>query len=320
MKKVFTIIFLVILLIGCTGKAIHKIELKEAGKPIEVYFCPKEDCEKPLIELIENAKSTVHCAFYDITLPALIDVMDKRAGEIDVKLVMDSDTNKKQTKSIPLVMDDESQLSHNKFCVIDGKIITGGSFNPTPGQNTKDNNNLVIINSRLLAENYEAEFNELWSRQFGSGNKVIYPEIEYNGIRIENYFCPEDNCREQVINEILYAKSSIYIMVFAFTDENVADAILMSNVSDIKGVFDKMQAGQKYSQFKRLKEFGLDVKTENSSGLLHHKVFIIDNSTVITGSYNPTAAANSKNDENILIIHDREIAEKYIEEYKKIPT
>ena len=51
---------------------------------------------------------------------------------------------------------------------------------------------------------------------------------------------------------------------------------------------------------------------------MHHKVFIIDNETVVTGSMNPTGNGNSKNDENILIIHDSEIAKQYAEEFWRI--
>jgi len=51
---------------------------------------------------------------------------------------------------------------------------------------------------------------------------------------------------------------------------------------------------------------------------MHHKVFIIDNRTVITGSMNPTGAGDRKNDENILVIHDEDIAEKYIEEFLRL--
>jgi len=51
---------------------------------------------------------------------------------------------------------------------------------------------------------------------------------------------------------------------------------------------------------------------------MHHKVWIIDGKTVITGSFNPTKAGNEKNDENLVIIHDKEIAGQYLEEFKRI--
>ncbi len=79
-----------------------------------------------------------------------------------------------------------------------------------------------------------------------------------------------------------------------------------------------MQAGGKWSQYKRLKDFGLDVRLDNNSAFLHHKVFILDNETVVTGSYNPTSAGNDKNDENMMIIKDQKVAEQFIEEFKRL--
>jgi len=67
-----------------------------------------------------------------------------------------------------------------------------------------------------------------------------------------------------------------------------------------------------------MQDFGLNVTWDNNPANMHHKVFIIDNSTVITGSFNPTGAGNDKNDENVLIIHDKYIAEKYLREFKLV--
>ena len=51
---------------------------------------------------------------------------------------------------------------------------------------------------------------------------------------------------------------------------------------------------------------------------MHHKCFIIDSETVVTGSMNPTGGGDTRNDENILIIHDEEIAGKYLDEFEKV--
>ena len=63
--------------------------------------------------------------------------------------------------------DTSSQLSHNKFCVIDDRIITTGSMNPTDNGADKNNNNLLVIYSKYLSLNYEDEFKELWNGSFG---------------------------------------------------------------------------------------------------------------------------------------------------------
>ena len=86
----------------------------------------------------------------------------------------------------------------------------------------------------------------------------------------------------------------------------------------IKGVVDSSQASNKFSQFERLRQFGINVKKDSNKYKLHHKVFIIDNETVATGSFNPTLSADTKNDENLLIIHDKKIADAFIKEFESL--
>jgi len=45
---------------------------------------------------------------------------------------------------------------------------------------------------------------------------------------------------------------------------------------------------------------------------------IIDGDTVVTGSYNFTKSANVRNDENVLIIENREIAGEYMEDFRRL--
>jgi len=51
---------------------------------------------------------------------------------------------------------------------------------------------------------------------------------------------------------------------------------------------------------------------------MHHKVMIIDGQTVVTGSYNFSASAQNRNDENALVIHDPQIAAQYLGEFERI--
>ena len=60
------------------------------------------------------------------------------------------------------------------------------------------------------------------------------------------------------------------------------------------------------------------VKKDTNKYKMHHKVFIIDNETVVTGSFNPTASAENKNDENIIIIKDRMIAGSFLKEFGRL--
>ena len=51
---------------------------------------------------------------------------------------------------------------------------------------------------------------------------------------------------------------------------------------------------------------------------MHHKVIVIDRETVIFGSFNFSDSANSRNDENLLIVHDATFVEYFIEEFNTV--
>jgi len=287
---------------------------KETSIPPEVYFCPQDDCEEHLINTIKNA-DTVHCAFYDLDLVNLINVLKEK----NAKLVIDKE-NTERVNGLDYVDNENTRgLMHNKFCVIDNKIITTGSFNPTENGNLKNKNNLIIIHSEYLAKNYEAEFQELWNKKFGSGDNVEYPVIYFNDKKIENYFCPEDSCSRHVIDNLEEADKEIYFMVFSFTHDEIGQTLIDKHKEGlkIKGVFEKFGKSE-YSEYYNLEGNNIEVKWDEYSYFIHHKVFIIDNRTVITGSFNPTKSADENNDENIFIIHDESIAREYLDEFERV--
>jgi len=74
----------------------------------------------------------------------------------------------------------------------------------------------------------------------------------------------------------------------------------------------------KYSGFHKLSYHDVSVVKDCNPGKLHHKVFILDNRTVITGSFNPSNNADTNNEENLVIIRDAKIAEKYIKEFHRV--
>ena len=56
-----------------------------------------------------------------------------------------------------------------------------------------------------------------------------------------------------------------------------------------------------------------------SPGNIHHKVIVIDEETVITGSYNFSKRAEEQNSENLLIIKgNKDIAQSYLAEFNRL--
>ncbi|MBS3140013.1 DUF1669 domain-containing protein [Candidatus Woesearchaeota archaeon] len=284
---------------------------------IDLYFCPQDNCEQQFIAFLDSAQESIHCALFEVELESLKEKLLEKAKTMEVKIVTDDDYYKQFPKSF--VKADKSGLMHNKFCIIDGEKVSTGSMNPTFNDAYKNNNNLLLIQSQYLAENYEDEFQELWRGIFKKGTAVKDPEITLSGIKIENYFCPDDHCIQQVVEELKTAEESIYFMAFSFTSEEIADVLLIKNLDEIpvKGVMETRQISE-YSQFERLKNNGVEVIKDLNPHNMHHKVFIIDGQTVITGSFNPTNGGDKRNDENMLIIHDEEIAQRFIREFQML--
>ncbi len=58
----------------------------------------------------------------------------------------------------------------------------------------------------------------------------------------------------------------------------------------------------------------LDIVKDSNPKTMHHKVFVVDLEYVITGSMNPSKSGVSYNDENLLIIRNKNLAKRYKEE------
>lgn len=222
---------------------------------------------------------------------------------------------------IPIVFDQTDSLMHNKFVVIDGYEVWTGSMNMTVNGAYRHLNNLVRVQSVLMAENYSSEFEEMYLDGFFgeiSLKNTPHPVLTIDGIRIETYFSPEDSPAARIMKLVLDAEESIDFLYYSFTSDGIADALLFQATQgvEVRGVMDAYQERSGLGgEYQRLKEYGLDVHLDVHPEKLHHKVIIIDNKIVITGSYNLTRSAEIRNDENILIIHNDTVAGIYLGEF-----
>jgi phosphatidylserine/phosphatidylglycerophosphate/cardiolipin synthase-like enzyme len=133
------------------------------------------------------------------------------------------------------------------------------------------------------------------------------------------YFSPKGGCEKSIIEWINKANKSIHIMIYSFTLDSIGDALITVYKKGIEVliIFEKEQIS-KYSEDIKLKNSGINVKYDNNPALMHNKVMIIDNKVVLTGSFNWSSQAEDKNNENLLIIMDNELAELYEKEFQKI--
>ncbi len=202
-------------------------------------------------------------------------------------------------------------LMHNKFMVIDNqKVITGSMNFSRTGFSGFNANNLLIINSSQIAQQFTNEFEQMYSGKFHTRKS----RGDSSSGTIQAYFSPQDKIiYNQVIPRINVAKSYIYLPAFIITHADMAQALISAKNRgvNVKIIIDATNPTGKGSQISKLRAAGIPVKTENYAGKMHSKTIIIDDKYLIIGSMNFSKSGENKNDENVVILEDSRLARHY---------
>lgn len=133
-------------------------------------------------------------------------------------------------------------------------------------------------------------------------------------------FTPSNGaCTKLIINQINQAKKSIDLQAYVFTSKPIADAIIKADKRGVSvtPILDKSDIKNKYSVVQMLTNANIPIWIDYGPNIAHNKVIIIDNQTVVTGSFNWTKSAEYKNSENVLIIHNAKLANQYEDNFKR---
>jgi phosphatidylserine/phosphatidylglycerophosphate/cardiolipin synthase-like enzyme len=136
---------------------------------------------------------------------------------------------------------------------------------------------------------------------------------------IHSYFSPRGNCTEAIVSCLNGAQKSVLVLAYSFTSAPITKALVDAKKRgvDVQVVLDKSQRSEKYTSATFLAKEGVPTFIDSAHAIAHNKVMVIDKSTVITGSFNFTKAAEEKNAENLLVInHAPELAQTYTANWK----
>jgi phosphatidylserine/phosphatidylglycerophosphate/cardiolipin synthase-like enzyme len=251
-----------------------------------------------------------------------------------------------------------SDLMHHKFMVIDRKIVITGSSNFTLSDihgdfsnlETRGNaNHLLEISNRKLAKLFTEEFNYMWSdRLFGTAKPFRSPQsITWNNTQIKVQFSPLSSKQDWsltgngLIGKALdEASKSIDLALFVFSEQNLVDILQEKQQQGVKirALIDRDFIFRYYSEALDMlgvamydrchyeddnNPWSQKITTVGTANLatgdkLHHKVAVIDDEIVITGSQNWSAAANYNNDETVLIIKNQTVARHFKQEFESL--
>lgn len=132
-------------------------------------------------------------------------------------------------------------------------------------------------------------------------------------------FSPKGSCTDLIVNTLGQAKATVHVQAYSFTSKPIAQALADARGRGVvvETILDKGQRTEDDTQAGLLVQAGIPVRIDAKHSIAHNKVMIIDDETVITGSFNFTQNAEERNAENLLVIRDKTLAAKYEANWQK---
>ena len=298
------------------------------------------------------AQQSLDITMYEQESPEIVEAINAAYDRgVQVRYITDSiasnDVLENLNGNIPVLYGNDNGIMHDKFIIIDAGdemnawVITG-SLNHTENNLGWDYNNMICIQDKSMALGFTLEFEEMWGSEgpiydefnakFG-GDKMDNTPHKFliDNIPMEAYFSPSDNTTSKIKNAIDQAQNDLEFGIMVFTENSLGDAVIDAQQRglNIDGIIDYVEYTG--SEYQYLKDNGVNVRDYvNPDGsswpdgpVFHHKYVVMDfqegatNPILITGSHNWSAAAESNNDENTLIIYDANIANQFHQEFSK---
>ena len=316
--------------------------------------------DSKLIEYIDGCVSTLDIAIYNSYSASATDgiagaINAAYARGVQVRVIFDGSTS---SVMIPLLHSGIPKLAspsgssygimHNKFVVFDAAnsnanvpMVWTGSTNWTTAQiEGPDKNSAIVIQDQALALGYTLEFEEMWGSssmtpnsslsKFGPNKTDNTPHTYLiGGKTVNSYFSPSDGVTGRIIEVINSASSDIDIATMLITRSDISSAILnkfTSGLSTLNIVVDSQNpSGNQIGVLQAGLPNGTAV-VYSGSGIMHHKFMCVDNfdsssdPQVLLGSHNWSNSAETRNDENTLIVHDANITNQYYQAFAYLFT
>jgi len=127
------------------------------------------------------------------------------------------------------------------------------------------------------------------------------------------YFTPPANAAAAIVKAIDDSEREVLVQAYGFTHNAIAQALVRAHQ---RGVTVRVLLDQKSDTSNRfvigvLTDAQIELREDGKHAIAHNKVMVIDQTIVITGSFNFTNSAATRNAENFLVLKSANLAERY---------
>ncbi len=136
---------------------------------LDIYFCPDNDCEKIVLNTFRNVEYSLDCMYFTFTLDEAIYELEDNINfnNIDKRFMLERRVVSQHSVyeylkeiNIPVILDNNPNTMHNKFCIVDDFVLTG-SLNITKRGPTNEET-VVFLYDQDIVNKYKAYFNKYW--------------------------------------------------------------------------------------------------------------------------------------------------------------
>jgi phosphatidylserine/phosphatidylglycerophosphate/cardiolipin synthase-like enzyme len=127
------------------------------------------------------------------------------------------------------------------------------------------------------------------------------------------YFTPPGDVAAAIVKAIDASEHEVLVQAYGFTHNGMAQALVRAHQRgvEVRVLLDKKSESSNRYVIAVLSHADIDVRHDGKHAIAHNKVMLIDRTIVITGSFNFTNSAATRNAENLLVLKSADLAETY---------
>lgn len=136
---------------------------------------------------------------------------------------------------------------------------------------------------------------------------------------VDVYFSPDGGCTDAIVRQLDAACGRVLVQAYSFTSAPIAKALVAAHRRgvDVRVILDQGQRTEKYSSADFVSHAGIPTFIDDKHAIAHNKIMVIDGEVIVTGSFNFTKSAEERNSENLLVIRDKNLAQKYEDNWER---